>query len=69
MDGADLKDLITKDKGGKGKFEKVIYMDKNEVKQLNSKKTQMNKERREQADGIRHKASPEPESRFLQMIN
>ena len=33
MDGADLKDLITKDKsGGKtGKFERVNYMDKNEI--------------------------------------
>jgi hypothetical protein len=33
MDGADLKDMITKDKsGGKtGKFEKVNYMDRNEV--------------------------------------
>jgi len=39
MDGADLKDLITKDKssGKTGKFERVTYMDRNETYQLHQK--------------------------------
>jgi len=48
MDGAELKDMITKDKsGGKsGKFEKVNYMERGEAIQLQQKITRQNQERR-----------------------
>ena len=74
MDGADLKDLITKDKsGGKtGKFERVNYMDKNEIFSMQEKQAKQNLERRQVVDGYNKPSEAQtslPGSRFLQIIN